>query len=435
MLKIYDDSKNYTAQIVRLHNTQKLEGLDNLVGASIQGNLALIAKDYPVGELYIFFPSGCYLSDKFIGFNNLFRENTLNQDINKKGFFEPNCRVKAVKFRGHKSTALLCPIAYLSFIGVDISTLKEGDEFNEIDGVFICRKYILPFKGTASQAKKVKLLDEIIDSRFLPEHMGTDMLLKYLNHLDLNDYIVISTKLHGTSARVGHTLTKRKLSLFERIAKFFGCKVQDEEYNYVVGSHHVIKSLNFQTLSGKNHFYSEDLWSKVSEEFFKGKLLKSEIVYYEIIGKDYTGKEIQKDYAYGLNKPDVYVYRISHITPEGVEIDLSWRQVKARCNEMGVKYVPDIWDGKLNDYCKIYGLLDWDDNGKEIWRDNLQKWIVAHYLDKPSSLDKSVIEEGICLRREAYPRPKIYKVKSPLFYIHEGVLLDRGIEDIEETQV
>ncbi len=432
-LKIRDDSKNYTAQVVRLHNVQKLEGLDRLVGASIQGNLALIGKDYPVGELYLYIPSGTILSKDFLSKNNLFREETLNADSTKKGFFEPTCRVKAIKFQGHKSTAYLCPLSFLSVLGINIAELKEGDEFNEIDKIFICKKFVLPVKGVGSMGKKMKLLDEIIDSRMMPEHMDTDMLLRYLDRVDLSDYVVITTKLHGTSARIGYTLCKRKLSIFERIAKFFGCKVQEEEYRYVVGSHHVIKSVDFQTLRDKQHFYSEDLWSKVSKEFFEGRLLKSEIVYFEIIGKGYDGGEIQKDYSYGLEKPDIYVYRISHINPDGAEIDLSWRQVKARCNEMGVKFVPEIYSGNVEDYliCDAWEMPSELEN----WRVALEEHIKESYLDKPSFLDKNVIEEGICLRIEKYPRPKIYKVKAPLFYIHEGVLMDKGIVDIEEQQV
>ena len=441
-LKIYEDSKNYTAQIIRLRNVQKLEGLDNLVGASIQGNLALISKDYPLDELYIFFPSGCVLSEDFLSTNNLYREPTLNLDQTKKEFFEPNSRTKALKFRGHKSTALLCPLSYLSTLDVDITRLSEGDEFNEIEGNFICRKYIVPVRGVQGPGKKVKLLDDIIDSRHMPEHMDTDMLLKYLSHIDLHDHVVITTKLHGTSARVGYTLTKRRLSLLEKIVKLFGCKIQTDEYKYVVGSHHVIKSVEFETLKGKQHFYSDDLWTKVSDEFFKNKLLKGEIVYYEIIGKDYEQKEIQKDYAYGLEKPDVYVYRISYINVDGVEIDLSWKQVKARCNEMGVKYVPEIFVGTVYEYfVKELRRIHWsndftlDDEWEDFddkWREYFEKVIKDTYLDKPSYLDKNVIEEGICLRKEQYPRPKIYKVKAPLFYIHEGVLIDKQISNIEE---
>lgn len=444
-LKIYDNSKNYTAQIIKLNSVQKLEGLDNLVGAYIQGQLALITKDYPINQLYVFFPSGCVLSEDFVSLNNLYREETLNKNIKKKGFFEPNRRTKAVKFRGHKSTAFLCPLSYLAEIGVDIAYLKEGDEFNEVDGIHVCRKYVLPVRGNGTNVKKVKLLDNIVDNRFMPEHMDTDMLLKYLHHIDLHDQIVITTKLHGTSARVGYTLTKRKLSIRERIAKFFGCKVQEDEYKYVVGSHHVIKSVNFETLSGKNHFYSEDLWTKVSDEFFKNKLLKGEIVYFEIIGKDYQGKEIQKDYAYKLNKPDIYVYRISHINPDGIETDLSWKQVKVRCNEMAVQYVPEIYVGNVR---RLFiqemrdRVLNPDFSLNEIWEDFDNKWrqhleqlIKDKWMDKPSTLDPEVIEEGICIRKEQYPRPKIYKVKAPLFYIHEGVLIDKGIVDIEEQQV
>jgi hypothetical protein len=424
-LKIYDDSKNYTAQIVRLPSKITLQGLDNLVGVSVQGQLCLIQKDYPDG-LYLFVPAGTVLSSELLRGNNLYRNESLNHDQTKKGYIEPTGRVKALKLKGVVSTGLILKLDTLKVMGIDPAKLTEGQEFNEIDGKYFCRKYIVFVKGSGSNKQKVgKILDDIIDSRLFPEHMDTKQLLKYLGHLDLNDEIVITTKLHGTSARVGITLTNRKLSLLERLAKWFGIKVQEEEYQYVVGSHHVIKSVNFETFKGKNHFYAEDLWTKCGEEYFRGKLAEGELVYYEIIGKDYTGKEIQKNYSYGFTKPKIYVYRISQINAKGREVDLSWRQVKARCNELGVDYVPEIYSGKLCDY-------DFPSYISSEWREDLEKYLVKTFLDKPSIFDKNVIEEGICIRKETYPRPHIYKLKAPLFYLHETKLADQGVEDIEE---
>ncbi len=131
------------------------------------------------------------------------------------------------------------------------------------------------------------------------------------------------------------------------------------------------------------------------------------------------------------------VYRISHINPDGAEIDLSWKQLKARCNELNVQFVPEIWDGKLINYLKNRTLPTIDgveglNHESFTWRQWFEAHLKQEYLDKPSRMDKNVIEEGICLRKEQYPRPKIYKVKSPLFYIHEGVLMDKAIPDIEE---
>jgi hypothetical protein len=424
--KIYDDSRNYTAQIVRLRNVQQLDGLDNLVGASIQGNLALITKDYPLDELYIYFPSGCVLSKDFISKNNLFREETFNIDISKKGFFEPNCRTKAVKFRGHKSTAFLCPISFLASLGVNISKLSEGDEFNEIDKIFICKKFVLQRTSDSSRSKvKGKLLDKLVDALHFKEHIDTNHLLKYIDKFDL-DKFVITIKLHGTSARVANTIVKRRLFLIDKIAKFLGAKIQDEEFGYLCGSHHVVKSLNFNELDGKNHFYNQDLWTRAGEEYFKGKLNKGECIYYELVGLTYEGKEIQKGYSYGFTKPTPFIYRISHVNEDGVEIDLSFSQVMARANELGVQYVPFVFSGSLKDYAKKYNLNE-DLNNIEFGED-LQK----RFLEQKSVFDKKIVEEGIVLSIERYPRPHLFKLKSPSFIIHESHCQDKAIPDIEE---
>jgi hypothetical protein len=431
-LTIFDDSKNYTAQVIRLTATQPLSGLDRLVGANIQGNLCLIGKDYPIGNLYLFFPAGTILSPEFLSKNNLYRESDKNVDQSKAGYFDNNGRVRAIAFKGNKATGFVTQLSSLSVLGVDITQLKEGDEFNEIGTKWICKKYIVPIKGSSTQAAKSKLLDNVVDKLQMPEHIDTNHLLKYLHSLELDDHIVITTKLHGTSGRVANTLVRRQLTLIDKIAKFFGAHIQTEKFSYCCGSHHVIKSVDFQTLKGKNHFYSEDLWSKVSEEVFRGKLHEGEHIYFEIIGKEFTGKEIQKNYSYGLARPDVYVYRISHINGRGIEIDLSWRQVKARCNEMAVKFVPEIWSGGTLMRYMADNVKGWSSDITDNWRSLLETHLRETFMDKPSKMDPKVIEEGICIRKETYPRPHIYKMKAPLFVIHETKVQDADEVDIEE---
>lgn len=429
MYKIYEDSKNYTGVVVKVRVTQKLEKLDNLVGVSVFGNLCLISKSDSLDQLYIFFPSETVLSADFLSGNNLYAHSDRNKDTTKKGYFEDNSRVKAIKFRGNKATGFLIPVSSLAALGIDYTKLVEGDEFNEINGIFICKKYVVPVKGSPNTKAKSKIVDNVVDKRVFPEHMDTDHLLKYIDHIDLNDQVVITTKLHGTSERIGVVPTQRKLSWKDKIAKWFGVAVQTEKYDYVVGSRHTVKSVGFKELKGKEHFYKTDLWSKVGQEYFEGRLNQNELVYFEVIGKDYTGKEIQPGYSYGLVRPDIYVYRISLINPQGVEVDLTWRQLKARCNELGIKPVPEIFVGSLREYMKLNNL-----STEGEWRQTLENFLKKTYLDKPSFLTPSVIEEGICLRVERYPRPKTYKLKAPLFLIHEGVLADKQISNIEDEQ-
>ena len=49
--------------------------------------------------------------------------------------------------------------------------------------------------------------------------------------------------------------------------------------------------------------------------------------------------------------------------------------------------------------------------------------------------DPSVIEEGFCLRLDdTYPKPEIFKAKSPLFLAHETKVQDTDEVDIEDQQ-
>jgi hypothetical protein len=425
-LKVYDDSKNYTAVIVKLSNTFALQGLDKLVGVSVFGNTCIIPKDYDLNQLYVFFPAETQLSPQYLTENNLYRNSNYNDDMTQKGYFEDNGRVKAIKLKGNVSTGVLMPVD--SLYRLETGSVLLGDEFNELNGVFICKKYIVPHKASGTGTpKQNKVLDELIDSKLFPQHIDTEHLLKNLNRVSLSDNVVISIKLHGTSGRVANTLTKRKLKRIERWAKRFGVSVVEEEYKYVVGSRKVVKSIDFNELKNKNHYYEEDLWTKVSKEHFEGKLHKGEAIYFEIIGKDYTGSEIQKGYTYGSEKPTVYIYRITHINPNGVEIDLTWEHLQKRAIELDTLVVPTIWNGSFYQYLKKQGL--------DIWAGTKEDFIEKHlkdaFMDKPSVLDQSVIEEGICIRVETYPRPRTYKLKSPKFLLHEGAMADKQIEDVE----
>jgi hypothetical protein len=422
-LKIYEDSKNYTCQVVKLPKPIDVKGLDNLKEVNIQGNSCLIGNNSNLDGLYLFFPSECQISHDFLSKNNLYRNSELNEDKSKKGFFEDSRRVKAIKFKGVISSGFVIPV------DKDYN-LKVGDEFNEIDGVEICRKYIKSQdKIKIMSNPRTKVLDKIIDSKFAPEHLDTSHLLKNIHKLNLDDYISISYKLHGTSARYYNTFIKRKLRLLERVSKFFGCKIQEEEYSYVSASRRVIKSVGFETLPDKNHFFtSGDLWSEVGKEYFNGKLNQGEAVYCEIIGKTYSGEIIQSGYSYGFEKPKVYIYRISNINSQGIEIDLSYHQMKERCIQLGVESFPEYFYGTLNDFIHKFVPSQSTKFDLEVLLTNI---FYNNLLEKPSILDNSVIEEGFCLRVDKLGKPDIYKIKSKLFLLHEGQQLDKEVKDIE----
>lgn len=108
--------------------------------------------------------------------------------------------MKAIKFKGVVSSGFVIPVEALSYLGV---TLQLGDEFNIINGTEVCRKYIVKQRTPgANLGKSNKILDDIVDSKLAPEHFSTEHLLKNTHKLNLTDYVAISVKLHGTSARL-----------------------------------------------------------------------------------------------------------------------------------------------------------------------------------------------------------------------------------------
>ena len=79
-----------------------------------------------------------------------------------------------------------------------------------------------------------------------------------------DDEVEVTRKIHGTNARYG-IVKKNKLSLFDKIRKFFGNKWI--EYEYVYGSHNVEKG------SDSQGFYSTDVWKTVADKYNLKKIL------------------------------------------------------------------------------------------------------------------------------------------------------------------
>lgn len=413
-----------------------LKGLDNLVEVNYQGNSILVGIDSPEDQLYLFFPSECQISEDFLKANNLFKHTSLNADPSAKpGFFEDNRRVKAIKFRGMVSTGFMLPITSLDNLDARLNFgLNPGDEFNELNGIPICKKYIRRTNPgqTGFNNPKVKIISDTVDAKQVPEHMDTSHLMKNLHKFNQDTRIVVTYKLHGTSARTFRSLVKRKLNWKERLAKKFGVKVVEEEYDYIAASRRMIKSIGFEELPNKNHYYNgEDLWSWVAKQELEGRLNKGEAVYYEIIGKTMSGEEIQGGYSYGFNYPKVFVYRISNINADGIETDLSWDQMQIRANQLGLEVVPILYRGTMGDFISNFGSKYIASNDLE---GAIEKTFYNDLLEQPSILDKSVVEEGFCIRVEGL-KPDVYKIKSKKFLAHESKAVDKQEVNLEDQEI
>lgn len=410
------ENENYSATIVKINSVHKLEGLDNLVGISFFGLQALVNKDTETGTLGVLLPAETQLSLEMAKENNLHRHGDLNKDESVSGYLEDNRRVRAIKLRGNSSSALFLSLNSLKWTGADISKLSEGDTFDELNGKEICKKYVKRQKITSLVNSEVRKEKARIDKKFFPEHIDTDNYWRNKKKIKGNDAIVITQKLHGTSIRIGNAQVNRKLNFFENALRILGVKVQETEYDVIAGSRKVIKDIKnpFQ-----NHFYSEDLWTAEGKKL-EGSIPHGFMVYAELIGYTSDGAQIQKDYTYNeaVGNRSLYVYRVSFINDQAIEVDLSWDALKIFCSEFGLKYTPELWRGKHRN-------IDVDSLMNLRYSDTFKNAI-------PLS-DPGTVDEGVVIRKEGL-KPTLLKAKSSIFLEHETKMLDQEVVDIEEEQ-
>jgi hypothetical protein len=256
--------------------------------------------------------------------------------------------------------------------------------------------------------------------------------------------ISITEKLHGTSAIASYILCNKKLSLKDRIAKWFGANIIESEFDYIYSSRKVIK--NKYICDSPEGFYSEDIWKTGFEEL-KPFMQKGMSIYYEIVGYLNSGKAIQSKFDYGCSpcQHEKYIYRITTTNEDGKVFEWSMLQIQQWCKANGLKAVPlhyygytqEIFDklwlryyGDKEKYQKIirkYGIKEYDGG---LFLDLLQK----EYLEKKCIMCKNdVPNEGIVLRLESLDIEP-FKLKSHNFRLLETQSLDKQELNIEDNQ-
>jgi len=444
----------YNAIITRLSHVREHSNADKVKLATCYGNQVVISILSEEGELGIYFQTDGVLSENFAEANNLIRKKDKNGK-NIGGMFDENCRVRTQKFRGEISDGFWCPISNLNYLkdkapkGWDPSNMEEGTEFNELFGESICFKYINKATRLAAEQNKGKKTKTAKTSIMFKEHIDTDHFGKSLHEFNNDDLVIVTLKIHGTSHREGRVLIERSLSWKDRIAKLFGVKVQEQEWVYLSGTRRVV----IQESTGPQ-FHDPTIRDK-AHNLFKDNLRKGETVYLEIVGYEGDGKSIMSpvdttklddkqfsktysnagdgktmNYSYGCNQGecDFYVYRMTTTNEDGQSVDYSWKDIKARCHEMGVKHTPEILSFKINDYRALHNLKDDRD-----WSDHLSN-LMDGLIEGADLIDPTHIREGIVIRIENGLHVKLFKHKSVNFKILEGIIKDAGIIDEEELQ-
>lgn len=442
---------NYTATVVKIKNIRPHSNADRLVCTSIFGNNVIVGKETKEGDMGLFFPLESQLGLEFAISNDLLRR----KDEHGKpagGMFDENRRVRCQTFRGEKSMGFFIPIESLNNLfpnGKALDTFEEGQEIGEYLGRTISTKYIPRTNRTNGMGGAAKKGRQPRVSRIVPGqfhfHADTAQLGKNMHKINPDDLIVLTWKLHGTSAIVSNCLTKKKLSLIERGLKFLGADINDKSYDYVYASRRVIKN-EFE--ESKQHYYSYDLWTEVGKKHFEGKLHTGETIYYEIVGYTKDGGMIQKGYDYGcspipdIEKPQhkVFVYRITQTAMDGTVTELQWNQVKERCALMGVSTVPEIYSGEFDPSFTLRETLAAKDDfkltiGEELdsWREDMLTGLKSQYVHDQDCqfCENKVPAEGIVLRKEGLT-VEAFKLKSFRFLEYETKELDKGEENIED---
>lgn len=416
---------NYSATIVEIKTLRKHDNADRLQITNIFGNNVIVGLDIKIGDKGIFFPLESQIGKEFSEFNNLIRKTDENGK-NIGGLFESNRRVKAVKLRGEKSMGFFIPIISLDNFIYEFCKNEKipplWESFDKIGIYEISKKYENQKDLKISKSNKNKLIDNICNGQF-KFHYDTEQFGKYTYKIKPDDLIAITWKLHGTSSITSNVLVNRKLNILEKVIDYlkFG-NIVKSEYSSIFSSRKVIKNKE-----ENNNFYNTDIWSLAGKRF-NNLLYNGETVYYEIVGYLPDGGYIQKDHDYlcDVGNFEIYVYRITIVNNNGNIIEYPWPLVKERCNDIGLKHVPEIYYGKAKYLVDNYNNIDVQYFGDELLKVLQEKYV----YDQDSIFCKNKVpEEGIVIRHEK--ANKAYKIKSFKHYEFETKLLDKNEYDIE----
>ena len=455
--------------VTTLNNVRKHPNADKLVLATCFVNTVCVNKEmYHEGEIGIYFPVDLQLSMEFCQKNGLLAvyENGVNVS---GGYMDPAKRnVKAIRLRGEQSDGLFLPLKCLEYTGVDMDSLNIGDTITTVNGHEICRKYIPRGKHHATAAggagKRAKRKAKRSIAPVFYEHIDTEQLAYNLHMFKPGDLIEITRKLHGTSARTSHTKVFQgmKRTFWDKLFRREGTPIYD--WGYVSGTRRTV----LDTFDGG--FYGSNEFRKPYHDFFEGKLLKGETVYYEIVGFTHEGqpimgvcnnkklndKEFVKKYgetttfSYGCapgiqyelefneqgdvvnrtpfyHKNDIYVYRMTMTNEDGEVVEYTPDQMRHRCMYMGVKTVPLHW----------YGFIPENPGSKEDDTISAGEWVLnkaEQFYDGEEPIDPTHIREGVVVRVINRPTFTAYKHKNFQFKVLEGIIKETAeAPDMEEA--
>lgn len=436
-----DSDPNYLAQVVQIkeilnHPNPKVTRLRL---TNFFGNQVIVTIENFVGEKMVYLPVESTIAADYLSWGNMYDESNmdLNRDPKVRGYFSKKRRVRACRLQGEVSNGIVIPVAKIvEFINnkYDMNFTEEdfplGASFDKIhvygNEIFtFTEKYIpqITKQGGTGEGKQ-KSKDLGISKLLLPNqfrlHGKTTQLGLAVYNVKPQDLISISSKLHGTSAVFSNVLCNRPLSFIDKVAKFFGAKVVEQEYRFVYSSRTVIKNR-------KDGDYTSDVWGLWAERL-ESKIPAGITVYGEIVGHTPNGKEIQSGYPYGCNclESQFYIYRVTYTDKNGALLEFDWQQVQDFAETYELEVCPTYYHGKAAD---LFDINNEDPNWSELFLAELKET----YLEKPCEFcNNGNVREGVCLRRENTMHKNAYKLKSFSFLEKESKDRDNDVTNIEE---
>ena len=372
LIKTEDANPNYLATICQIDELYPIEGADRLMRTVINGYDMVVSKDMKPGDTVVYFPVETAICEQFLSANNLYEmseahrnsnfteveelikfANTAEDDQDAKqamataksmcGFFNKRGRVRMLKLRGQYSMGFVIPANALvkAFPETADLCLAEmiGTQFNYVGNTQFCWKYVpitdaKPHREHDKSGKWKRLMrrtrerfDKLIEGQF-EFHYDTKKLEDQIANIDPTSNVSVSVKVHGTSVIISNILCNRKLSIWEKIKKFFGANVPTTEYSNIYSSRKVIKN---RYLAKECHdFYGTDIWGCVNK-VFSPYISEGMTIYGEIVGYiENDTKMIQKNHDYGCNVGQwkFMPYRITLTATNGAKTEFNINEVQ-----------------------------------------------------------------------------------------------------------
>jgi len=365
---------NSVCYVAKIDEVKEIPGADNIEQGIIGGWNCIIKKnEYKVGDLVIVATTDAIIPE------------SLSDEMNVTQYLRKGQRVRTVKLRGVYSECLIIPLTYTP----RPATYKEGDDLMKELNIF---KYEPPIKTIQlGSGRKIKYQD----------NPNFQVYYKFPNMKNVTgmfteeDDVQITRKIHGTNARYG-IVKKSKLSILDKVKKFFRLADEWIDYEFVVGSHNVEKG------SDSQGFYDTNVWYEIAEKYDIKNKLWNYVKSYSCVGfygwpgegivlyGEIYGKGIQKGYEYGLED----IRFIGFDIMEGGEyLDTSNTKLVIR-DILKLPHVEELYIGK--------------------WSQEIQdNFVFNNFIPKTK-----VPHEGIVVKHTTGKRNKIAKVINPDYLIY-----------------